>query len=91
MRATSVAMLYYARTSGTSAVGIVPLVRHKSTVPFQQSVGRGQSFQIRERPATDRMCLPRKPTALCVGESQTLVAQAGSEKSVLCLQVADHL
>jgi hypothetical protein len=56
----------------------------------KESVGRDQSLKLRERPATDRMCLPRKPMALCIGESQTLVAQAGFEKSVLRLQVVDY-
>jgi len=66
-------------------------MRHESAVPFQQSVGRDQSFKLRARAATDRMRLSRKPAALYIGESQTLVAQAGFEKLVLRLQVFDHL
>ena len=79
------------RTTELAALAAVVLPRDQPPVPSKQSVRRHEGADLEEPFSTDCLCLGSESTALRIGESQSLSAQLLVQRSILLLEIFDHI
>ena len=73
------------RTTWPSSLAAIVLPGDQLSMPSKERVWRHQGVELQEPLSADRLGLPREPTALLIGESQSLSAELFEQGSILLL------